>query len=305
MPITEVKKIWMNGRLVDWKDAKVHVLTHAMHYGTGVFEGIRCYETPKGHAVFRLSEHIARLFEGSAFYRMKVPYSQKEICGATKDVVRANGLKSGYIRPIVYRGYGEMGLNPLKSPVDVAIAVWPWGTYLGDDGLKNGIKVAISSYQRISPKTMPPQVKATGNYINSILAKLEAIDKGADEAILLDCQGNVSEGPGENVFAVKGKKIYTPSLDSSILKGITRQSVMEIAKDLGHEVMEVKMKPADLLNADEAFFTGTAAEITPIREIDGKVIGKPGRITKDIQGIFFDAVHGKNERYVKWLDFVD
>ncbi|RMF90612.1 MAG: branched-chain amino acid transaminase, partial [Methanobacteriota archaeon] len=263
MPIPEVKKIWMDGRMVDWKEAKVHVLTHALHYGSGVFEGIRCYKTRKGPAVFRFKEHLERLYASAKIYHMEIPYALEELRSATKELIRANGLESCYIRPIAFRGYGEMGLNPLKAPVNVSIAVWPWGAYLGEEGIKNGIRCNISSYQRISPNVLPPLAKCTGQYVNSILAKVESLKAGYDEAIMLDYRGMVSEGPGENIFVVKDGYIYTPPEHASILRGITRASVMEIADDLGHTVEERDLTRGSLLTADEVFFTGTAAEITP------------------------------------------
>ncbi|MBU2559304.1 branched-chain amino acid transaminase [archaeon] len=304
MPIQEVEKIWMNGELVKWKDAKIHVLTHALHYGSAVFEGIRCYKTVSGPAVFRLKEHIARLFDSGKIYFMDIPYSQEELRAGTKEMIKANSLKECYIRPIAFRGYGEMGLSPLKSPVDVAIAAWPWGTYLGEDGLKNGIRARISSYQRISPNILPPMAKATGQYLNSIIAKIECLQTGFDEAILLDYRGMVSEGPGENIFIVKDGTIYTPPLHASILKGITRDSIMKIAGDMGYKVVEEDITRASLYLADEAFFTGTAAELTPIREIDGHEIGPPGEITKKLQDKFFEVIRGHDENYKHWLDFV-
>ncbi|MDI6655029.1 MAG: branched-chain amino acid transaminase [Candidatus Hydrothermarchaeota archaeon] len=300
----EVKKIWMNGKLVDWKEAKIHVLTHALHYGSGVFEGIRCYKTVKGPAVFRLKEHLQRLQNSARLYFMKLPYSVEELSKATKELIKANGLEECYIRPIAFRGYGEMGLNPLKSPIDVSIAVWPWETYLGEEGLKNGIKTKISSFQRISPNILPPLAKATGQYVNSILAKIEALNSGCDEAVMLDYRGFVSEGPGENIFLVKDGVIYTPPEHASILKGITRDSVMTIARDMGYTVVETDITRASLYTADEVFFTGTAAELTPIREIDGYKIGKPGKITKKIQDKFFEITKVKDEKYKAWLDFV-
>lgn len=304
MPIHEVEKIWMNGELVDWKDAKIHVLTHALHYGSAVFEGIRCYKTADGPAVFRLREHIARLFESGKIYFMDIPYSQEELRAGTKEMIKANSLEECYVRPIAFRGYGEMGLSPLQSPIDVAIAAWPWGTYLGEEGLKNGIRARISSYQRISPNVLPPMAKATGQYLNSIIAKIECLQTGYDEAILLDYRGMVSEGPGENLFMVKDGVIYTPPLHASILKGITRDSIMKIADDMGYEVREDDITRASLYLADEAFFTGTAAELTPIREIDGHEIGKPGEITKKLQDKFFEVIRGHDENYKDWLDFV-
>jgi branched-chain amino acid aminotransferase len=304
MPIQEVDKIWMNGELVDWKEAKIHVLTHALHYGSAVFEGIRCYKTPDGPAVFRLKEHISRLFDSAKIYFMELPYSPEELRTATKEMIKANGLEECYIRPIAFRGYGEMGLNPLQAPIDVAIAAWPWGTYLGEEGLKNGIRAKISTFQRISPNILPPMAKATGQYLNSIMAKIEATSMGFDEAILLDYRGFVSEGPGENIFIVKDGIIYTPPLHASILKGITRDSIIKIADDMGRRVVETDITRASLYLADEAFFTGTAAELTPIREIDGHDIGKPGEITKKIQDKFFEITRGKDKNYKEWLDSV-
>ncbi len=304
MPIQEVDKIWMNGGLVDWKDANIHVLTHALHYGSAVFEGIRCYKTVDGPAVFRLKEHISRLFDSAKIYFMEIPYSPEELTAATKEMIKANGLDECYIRPIALRGYGEMGLSPLRSPVDVAIAAWPWGTYLGEEGLKNGIRTRISSWQRISPNILPPMAKATGQYLNSIIAKIECLQTGFDEAILLDYRGFVSEGPGENIFIVKDGTIYTPPLHASVLKGITRDSIMKIAADMGYKVVETDITRASLYLADEAFFTGTAAELTPIREIDGHDIGKPGAITKKIQDKFFEIIKGNDKNYNQWLDFV-
>lgn len=304
MPIQKVEKIWMNGKLINWDDAKVHVLTHALHYGSGVFEGIRCYSTDRGPAVFRLTEHMQRLHDSAKIYRMKIPYSVDELCKATKDLVNANKLTGGYIRPIVFRGYGEMGLSPLKAPIDTAIAMWPWGTYLGEEGLKNGIKAKISSIQRISPNILPSSAKATGQYINSILAKLEVLDCGYDEAIMLDFRGFVSEGPGENIFMVKDSILYTTPAYASILPGITRDSVMRIASDFGICVEETDIARNMLYNADEAFYTGTAAEITPIRQIDGIELGPPGPVTKKIQKKFFDTVKGKDPQYEEWLYYV-
>jgi branched-chain amino acid aminotransferase len=304
MPIEEVKKIWMNGKLVDWAEAKVHVLAHALHYGSGVFEGIRAYETASGTAVFRLRDHLERL-EGSAkIYLMDLPYSIDELAQATKETIRVNELKSCYIRPIAFRGYAEMGLNPLGCPVDMAIAAYPWGAYLGDEGFTNGIKAMISSFHRIDPNSLPPVAKATGQYINSILAKLEAIYSDYEEAILLDSRGFVSEGTGENVFIVKNGMIYTPSTSSSILEGITRDTVMKIARDLGYSVEERDLVRSDLFLADEVFCTGTAAEIVPIREIDKREIKKPWPVTKELQEKFFAIVKGEDGKYSDWLDYL-
>ncbi len=304
MPINKVDKIWMNGKMVNWDDAQVHVLTHALHYGSGVFEGIRAYETKQGTAVFRLTDHMKRLFHSAKIYLMELPYSLEELVEATKETIRVNKLKSCYIRPIAYRSYGEMGLNPLNVPVDVSIAVWSWGAYLGEEGLRNGIRAMISSFQRIDPNALPPAAKATGQYINSILAKLEAIYGGFDEAILLDSRGFVSEGSGENIFVVKDGVINTPSTAASVLEGITRDTVIKIAQDMGLEMVERDLVRSDLFLADEIFCTGTAAEITPIRELDKRVIGKPGPIVKQLQEKFFDIVRGEEEEYLEWLEYV-
>jgi branched-chain amino acid aminotransferase len=304
MPIPEVKKIWMDGEFVDWKKAKVHVLTHALHYGSGVFEGIRCYKTEKGPAIFRFLEHLERLYNSARLYHMEIPFSLEEIREATKQLIRVNGLEACYIRPIVFRGYGEMGLNPLNSVVNVSIAVWPWGAYLGEEGIKNGIRCNFSSFQRISPNALPPFAKCTGPYVNSILAKVESLNGGYDEAIMMDHRGMVSEGPGENIFVVKDGSIFTTPEYASILRGITRGSVMEIARDLGNPVTEKDLTKDSILTADEVFFTGTAAEITPIREVDGVEIGKPGPITRKIQDMFFKIIRGEEPAYEKWLDLV-
>lgn len=305
MPIEKVEKIWQNGEFVDWDKAQVHVLSHALHYGSGVFEGIRAYETPQGTAVFRLTEHVERLMNSAKIYLMPVPYSVEELVTAVKGLISINKLKSCYIRPIVFRGYGEMGLNPLNSPVEVAIASWKWGAYLGDEGLKNGIKAMISSFRRIDPNSLPPAAKATGQYINSILAKLEALYSDYEEAILLDSRGFVSEGTGENIFVIKSGIIYTPSTSSSILEGITRDTVITLAQELGIEVIERDLVRSDLFLADEVFVTGTAAEITPIREIDKREIGDPGPITKALQDKFFAVVKGENDAYTDWLEYVE
>ena len=304
MPITKTEKIWMNGKLVNWDDARIHVLTHALHYGSGVFEGIRCYNTTKGPAVFRLKEHLQRMFNSAKIYHMKIPYTLEELRKATKDMLKANKIRECYIRPIAYVGYSEMGLNPLKNPVDVAIAAWPWGAYLGDEGLKNGIRVKVSSFERINSNVLPPAAKATGQYINSILAKIEAINSGVDEAIMLDNRGLISEGPGENIFMVKDGVLYTPPLYASALPGITRDSILQIAEELKIKAVITDMDRGMLYTADEVFFTGTAAEVTPIREIDGIAIGKPGPITKKLQEKFFSIVKGNDKKYEKWLDYV-
>jgi branched-chain amino acid aminotransferase len=296
--------IWMNGELVPWEDAKVHVLTHALHYGTGVFEGIRAYETEQGTAVFRHRDHLDRLRRSAELYHMDVPYSQDELREATHELIARNGLKSCYIRPLVMRGYGPMGLYPLDNPVDVCIAVWEWGAYLGEEGKANGVRARFSSWRRISPDSLIPHSKASGQYLNSVLAKVEASKSGYEEAILLDHRGMVCEGTGENVFVVRDGQIATPGHSSSILDGINRKSVIEIARDLGYTVVERDVARAEISQADEVFLTGTAAELTPLREIDDIEIGPPGEITRQIQRVFDDALHGRAERYREWLDHV-
>ncbi len=304
MPITEVSKIWMNGELVDWADAQVHLLTHALHYGSGVFEGIRAYDTAKGTHVFRLGDHIDRLLRSAKIYMMEVAYSHDDLVGATKEVIRVNGLDSCYIRPIVYRGYGEMGLFPLHAPVDVAIAVWPWGTYLGDEGIEHGIRAKISSFRRFGPNSMPPAAKATGQYINSSLAKVEAVKAGYEEAILLDDQGNLSEGSGENLFVVRNGVVSTPPASSDVLEGITADTVYHICRHEDIPLERRVMVRSDLYVADEAFLTGTAAEIVPLREVDDRVIGEPGPITKNIQETFYSIIKGENDKYAEFLDWI-
>ncbi len=304
MPIPEVEKIWMDGELVDWPDAKIHVLTHTLHYGSGVFEGIRAYETSKGCAVFRLTDHIKRLYQSAFIYRKEIPYTLEQLVEATKLVIRANGLKSCYIRPIVFRGYGEMGLNPLDAPVNVAIAVWPWGTYLGEEGIKHGVRAKISSFRRNDSNVIPPAAKACGQYLNSILAKIEVVDAGYDEAILLNSQGFVSDGSGENIFIVKKGILLTPPTSSGALEGITRDSIIRIAEDMEIPFKERDLVRSDLYLAEEAFFTGTAAEVVPIREIDNRVIGDPGPITRRLQEKFFQIVRGEDNKYSRWLEYV-
>jgi branched-chain amino acid aminotransferase len=309
VPITPTDKIWLDGELVAWDEAKIHVLTHTLHYGSGVFEGIRAYGTDRGVAVFRLRDHIARLFASSKVFMIDVPYTFDELVAATKAVVRENGLDQGcYIRPIVFLGYGEMGLNPLPCPVSVAIAAWPWGTYLGDDGVANGIRLKVSSWQRHDPNAVPTAAKGTGMYVNSSLAKVEALKAGYDEALLLDPRGNVSECTGENIFVVKNGRVITPpTSEAGALEGITQHSVETIARDLGHEVAHEAIIRTDLYTADEAFLTGTAAEVVPIREVDDRSVGegRPGPITKQIQQTYFGAVRGEIDRYKDWLDYVE
>jgi branched-chain amino acid aminotransferase len=306
MALTPTKFIWMDGKLVPWEKANIHVLTHTLHYGLGVFEGIRCYETDKGPAVFRLGDHIRRLENSAKLVGMKLPYSADELVQAVKQTIKANGIKECYIRPIAFYGYGVMGLNPKGSPVNVAIAVWPWGTYLGEEGLEKGVRAKISKWLRIDPRILPPQAKLVANYANSIFAKLDALNSGHDEAILLNTQGSVAEGPGENVFIVKNGVLITPPLSAGALEGITRDSIMKIAKDKGIKFEERDITKEQLYGADEAFFTGTAAEVTPIREIDGHVIGdgRRGKITAELQSTFFGAARGKVAKYESWLDYV-
>jgi branched-chain amino acid aminotransferase len=303
MPIEKTEKIWMDGQLVNWDDAKIHVLTHTLHYGSGVFEGIRAYPTSRGPAVFRLTDHMRRLHDSAALLLMDLPYSVEELVEATKETVRANGVDSCYIRPIAFLGYGEMGLNPLPCTVQVSIAVWPWGSYLGDEGLKHGVRMKISTWRRMDPNINPVAAKGTGIYINSSLAKVEALHGGYDEAVLLNTGGTVAEATGENIFVVKNGVLTTPPLSSGALEGITRDSVMTIARDLGYEVREQPMLRTDLYLADEAFLCGTAAEVVPMRSVDDREIGEPGEITRKIQETYFAAVHGEVEKYADWLEY--
>jgi branched-chain amino acid aminotransferase len=296
--------IWLNGEFVAWEDAKVHVLTHALHYGTGVFEGERCYDTPQGPAIFRHDEHLDRLQRSAKLYYMDVPYSREQLREATHELIVRNGFRSCYIRPLVYRGHGPMGLNPLDNPVDAMIACWEWGAYLGEEGKRNGIRARVSSWRRISDESLQPMSKASGQYLNSVLAKIEAQKSGYEEAILLDHQGHVCEGTGENIYVVRDGVIATPCVTNSILWGINRMSIVEIATDLGYKVVERNIARSELALADEVFVSGTAAELTPVREIDDIEIGPPGPITREIQGVFEDALHGRSERYAHWLDVV-
>ena len=307
MPITPVEKIWMDGELVDWDQARVHVLTHALHYGSGLFEGIRAYETPKGPGIFRLTDHIERLFQSAQVYMIEIPYSVEQLVHAAKDVVRVNGLKSCYVRPLVFHGYGEMGLNPLPAPVNVSVAAWPWGTYLGDDCLENGARLIISSWRRPDPNVLPAQAKATGQYINSGLAKVEALKAGYDDAIMLSQDGHVAEGTGENLFLVRDGVLITPPESSGVLKGITRDSAIRIATDLDLEVTERKLVRSDVYTADEAFLTGTAAEVTPIREVDDRPIGTGsiGPVVERLQELYFKAARGGWDEYSGWTVAVE
>jgi len=307
MPITEVEKIWMDGELVDWAEAKVHVLSHALHYGSGVFEGIRAYATARGPAVWHLDAHLDRMEASARIYHMDLPFSKAELVQATKDVIRANGLDACYIRPIAFRGYGEMGVNPLLAPVNVTIAVWPWGAYLGEDALEQGVRVKVSSWKRHDQNSLPSAAKATGGYLGSILAKVESVKAGYDEAILLNHEGYIAEGSGENVFVVDAGALITPATNVGALAGITRGAVIRLARDLGIEVIERNLVRTDLYLADEVFFTGTAAELTPIREVDDRVVGPGhrGPVTKELQEAFFAATKGEDPRYADWLTYVN
>jgi branched-chain amino acid aminotransferase len=302
--VDKAELIWMNGEFVPWDEAKVHVLSHGLHYGTGVFEGIRAYETDRGTAIFRNREHLQRLEQSAELYYMKVPYSVDQLREAMHELIRRNGLRSCYIRPLAFRGYGEMGLYAASAPIEMIIAVWPWGAYLGEDGKRNGIRAKVSSWRGLSSDSAIPHAKAAGQYLNSILAKTEAAQAGYEEAILLDSHGGVSEGSGENVFVVRDGKIATPGHTSSILDGITRRSVIQIAGDLGYAVEERDIARSELYLADEVFLTGTAAELVPVREIDHHPIGEPGEITRQVQAKFEDAFYGRAAEYLEWLDVV-
>jgi len=305
MPVKAVEKIWMNGTLVNWNDAKIHILSHVIHYGSSWFEGIRCYDTKKGSAIFRLDKHIDRLYDSSHIYHAEIPYTKKEMEDAIVETILANKMPACYIRPIVYRGYGDVGVNPLNNPVDVAVAVWDWGRYLGGDAIADGIDVCVSSWARPAPNTMPTMAKSGGNYLNSSLVKTEALKLGYSEGIALDVHGFVSEGSGENIFVIKNNEVYTPPITASILPGITRASVITILRNSGYQVNEVNV-PRELLHiADEMFFTGTAAEISPIRSVDRYPVGngKPGPITRELQKQFFDIIENGNDSH-GWLKFI-
>ena len=296
-------KIWIDGELVDWREAKIHVLTHTLHYGCGVFEGVRAYDTVDGPAVFRLQEHTERLFNSAKILRMKIPFTQEEVNEAHRTVVRENGLKSGYIRPLSWIGSEKLGVSPRGNTIHMMVAAWSWGAYLGDEGMARGIRVKTSSYTRHHVNITMTQAKAVSNYTNSILANMEALDDGYDEALLLDASGFVSEGAGENVFVVKKGVIYTPDLSAGALNGITRNTILHIAADLGIEVVQKRITRDEVYIADEAFFTGTAAEVTPIRELDRVEIGTGSRgpVTEKVQKAFFDIVNGRNPKYAHWL----
>lgn len=304
MPITATPKIWMNGSLVDWADANVHILTHTLHYGMGVFEGIRAYETADGPAVFRLTEHIERLHNSAKILGMPMPYSVDNLITATKETVASTGLDSCYIRPIAYLGYGEMGLNTLPCTVDVAIACWPWGAYLGDDAVEKGVRLKTSSWTRHDHNTMPPAAKTTGNYVNSSLAKVEALQAGYDEAVMLAPNGLVAECSGENLFVARHGTLLTPPLSAGALEGITQNTVMTIAADLGFEARTDNLARSDLYIAEEAFVVGTAAEVSSVNSVDDREIPCPGPMTRAIAETYGDAVRGKVDRYRHWCELV-
>jgi branched-chain amino acid aminotransferase len=306
MPITPTKYIWFNGELVPWENATVHVMTHALHYGSSVFEGIRCYDTPKGPAIFRLTPHIRRLFDSAKIYRMPLTYSPGEIVEAAKLIVRENDLTDAYLRPLVWRGYGEIGVMPLKNPTEIMIAAIKWGTYLGPEALEQGVDVCVSSWTRVAPNTLPAMAKSGGNYLSSQLIVMEARRMGYAEGIALDVSGNLSEGSGENLFVVYDGALLTPPITAALLPGITRASTMALARELGYEVRE-QVLPRELLYlADELFFTGTAAEITPIRSVDGITVGAGGRgpITAALQRAFFGLFNGETEDRWGWLEYI-
>jgi branched-chain amino acid aminotransferase len=297
--------IWHNGEFVPWEDAKTHVLSHALHYGTGVFEGIRCYETERGPAVFRHHDHLDRLQKSAGLFYLDLPYTAEELRLATHELIQRNELGSCYIRPLAFRGYGNLGLYATDAPVDVIIAAFPWGVYLGEDGARHGIRAKVSSWRRISAAGLIPHAKASGQYLNSILAKTESEKAGYEEAILLDERGFVCEGSGENIFVVRDGQIVTPPHVAGILDGINRKSVIQIAGDLGYAVVERDIARAELYLAEEVFLTGTAAELVPVREIDDHPLGEPGEITRHLQAKFQDALYGRAEEYLEWLDFVE
>ena len=304
MPITPTEKIWMNGELVAWEQAQIHVLTHSLHYGMGVFEGVRAYETADGPAVFRLTDHIERLFDSAKIMMMPIPYTVDELVEATKLVVRESGLPSCYIRPIAYYGYGEMGLNTIPCTVDVAIACWPWGAYLGDDALTKGVRLKTSSWTRHDHNTMPPASKTTGNYVNSSLAKVEALNAGYEEAIMLSPQGYIAECTGENVFVARKGRFLTPPLAAGALEGITQNSVMTIAQDIGIDVELSNIVRSDVYIADEMFLCGTAAEVSAVNSLDDRPIPCPGPMTTAIADEYHKAIRGQTDRYKDWVEHV-
>jgi branched-chain amino acid aminotransferase len=306
--LEKASKIWLNGKIIDWDDAHVHILTHALHYGTAVFEGLRCYKTDKGPAIFRLEDHVSRLINSAKIYLMDLKQTEAEIVEAIKTTVKANHLEECYIRPIAFYGYGEMGVNPLPNKVEFAVAAWRWGAYLGENALRQGVRCMVSSWRRINPLTLPPQAKASANYANAALAKIEAVKAGYDEAIMLNTMGLVSEGTGENIFRVKRKIVSTPTAAAGILRGITRDTVIQLAADLGISCQRADISREELYTSDEMFLSGTAAEITPIREVDGRTIGDGSGdypITRLIQTAYDDIVHGRSKDYTRWLSYVE
>ncbi len=307
MAFDETGKIWFNGELVNWKDANIHVLSHVVHYGSSVFEGIRCYNTKKGSAILRLREHVERLFNSGKIYRMEIPYTVDEVCDAIIETIKVNNLKDCYIRPIAFRGYKELGVYPLNCPVDTVIAAWEWGKYLGDEAIENGVDIGVSTWRRMAPNTLPNMAKAGANYMNSQLAKMESVMNGFDEAIMLDYHGTVSEGSGENVFLVKDGELYTPHTSVSLLSGITRDSIIKLAEDMGIKVNEEPIPREMLYLADEIFLTGTAAEVTPIKSVDRIKVGsgKRGEITEKLQTKFFNIVEGTDDDAHGWLTFIE
>lgn len=307
MSFENIKWIWKNGEIIPWADATVHVSAHGLHYGSGVFEGIRCYETRSGPAVFRLREHLERLNASAAAYNIKISYTVEELSDSICELITRNGFSSCYVRPIAYMGSASLGVHPGKCPVEMAIMAWPWAAYLGDEGLENGVRITVSPWRKFHSSMMPTTAKACGQYLNSILAVSDAFSRGYDEALLLDMHGSLAEGSGENLFVIRDGTIFTNNADDSILMGITRDAAIEIAREIGLPVQAKSLELDDLLNADEAFFTGTAAEITPIREVDTRVIGsgKRGPVTAKIQETFFEAVAGRDKRFSKWLHYAE
>ena len=302
MPIPEVEKIWFNGELVPWHEARVHVLSHALHYGSGVFEGVRAYKTADGPGVFRLTDHLERMERSAKLYYMTIPYSVERLRHATFELLEANDLATAYIRPLAFRGYGEMGLYPMNAPVDVTVAAWPWGAYLGEEGIRHGIRAKVSSIHSLDHTSLARASKATGQYLNSILAKVEVTNSGYDEAIMLNEHGHVAEGSGENIFVVRNGEITTPPISDGVLEGITRDSVLQMARSMDVPVTERTMARSELIVADELFFTGSAAEIVPIREVDDRFIGEPGPITRRIQDRFREVVEGRDDEFAHWVE---
>ncbi len=301
----ELKNLWIDGQFLDWPEAKIHILTHALHYGYAVFEGIRCHETEEGPAVFRLQDHLDRFYSSAKIYNMKIPYTKEELTDVIIKLIELNEIENCYIRPIAFTAYGEMGLNPLKNKISVAVTLWEWGSYLGEEGKRKGVRCMVSSWVRIDSRSLPPQAKCSANYANSALAKMEAVTNGFDEAIMLNSHGFVAEGPGENIFRVKEGVLTTPPASSGILRGITRDTVMKFAQELGIPCYRNDFTREELYTSDELFFTGTAAGIVPIREVDGRKIGNGDYpITRKLQQMYDDAIHGRNEKYKHWLTYV-